>query len=175
MNINILSVSIETKPTAKGSYQQLEVAFKNLDSGKVESKKIMSFASKPVFDALSNAKAGDTFAITTAKNEKTGYWDWTAATQGVPGAVVSSNKTPTTPVKSTYETPEERAIKQTLIVRQSALGYAINTLSPGAKSALLPDAVVSLAEQYVEWVYGNSPTDVAKDIFDMPNDFPDVE
>jgi len=60
--IQIVTTSVETKPTAKGSYQQLEVVFKNLTyQGKVESKKIMSFgANAPAFTVLKDAQSGAT-------------------------------------------------------------------------------------------------------------------
>ena len=72
-NIEIIKVKSETKPTAKGSYTMLDVAFTNLSSGKVESKKIMSFANKAIFDILSKSESDQKFTITTDKNEKTGY------------------------------------------------------------------------------------------------------
>ena len=132
-NINVLSTTIETKPTAKGSYQVVEVAFKNLGSGKVESKKIMSFTDKAVFSAVSSAKAGDVFTITSEKNEKTGYWDWTNVQQAAPGATTPSPSAPAgkapVQVKSTYETPEERAKKQVFIIKQSSLNNAIASLT----------------------------------------------
>ena len=66
-NIEVLAVTVETKPTAKGSYQQLDVAFKK--DGKTDGKKIMSFTNKEVFNTLQNAKAGDVFTVTSQKNE----------------------------------------------------------------------------------------------------------
>lgn len=186
MNITILSVQSITAQGAKGPYQTLEVAYKNNTFGKVESKKIMPFgAQKAVFDALANAQTGSTFDITVVKNDK-GYNDWTAAKQAVPGAAQSASvgsintgkvgaiMGQTTQVKSTYETPEERAKKQVYIIRQSSLSAAIGSLSVGAKSALKASDVIAVAEEYYAWVMQSPEQAVKQDMLDLPHDI-DVE
>ena len=93
ITIQVLSTSVETKPTTKGSYQQLEVAYKNLTfQGKVEAKKLMSFgAGAESFKVLSTAKGSDVFEIETVKNDK-GYIDWIKVTKGSANTVVQSAK-----------------------------------------------------------------------------------
>ncbi len=166
--IEIIKVKSETKPTAKGSYTMLDVAFTNLSSGKVESKKIMSFANKTVFDILSKAESDQKFTVTSEKNEKTGYWDWVSVDTGAASSGSSTTKGFTSP-KSTYETAEERAKRQVLIVRQSSLTAAITTLKD-AKGSLNPDDVVSLAQDYVAWVFQEAPNPVGFE--DMEDDVP---
>lgn len=162
MQIQIISTSIETKPTARGSYQQLEVVYKNLTfQGKVESKKLMSFgAGASAFKALSEGSNGGVFDITVVKNDK-GYNDWTAATMAVPGATtptaVSAGKPNPTP-KSTYETPEERAQRQILIVRQSSIGSAVSLLTAGAKSPPKTSDVIATAKELEAYVFGVADT-----------------
>ena len=182
MQISVISTSVETKPTAKGSYQQLEVVFKNLTfQGKVESKKIMSFgANAPAFKALSGAQPGSLFDITVTKNPQ-GYNDWTSvqpSTGELPAqqqAASTAGKATPAP-RSTYETPEERAQRQILIVRQSSLSSAVSTLSVGAK-AVKPSDVIDLAKQYEAYVFGNEPTNGGDTGFeDVPDfDIPNVE
>ena len=160
MQIQIVTTSIETKPTAKGSYQQLEVVYKNLTfQGKVESKKLMSFgAGASSFKALSESSAGGVYDITVVKNDK-GYNDWTSATMAVPGAAAAAptasvagkpNPTP----KSTYETPEERAQRQILIVRQSSVSSAVALLTAGAKSPPKAADVITTAKELEAYVFG---------------------
>jgi len=160
MQIQIIATSVETKPTAKGSYQQLEVTYKNLTyQGKVESKKVMSFgAGASAFTTLSKAGAGSTWEITVVKNAQ-GYNDWTsvAASDGAQAAspapsAINSPKAAVGATRSTYETPEERAQRQILIVRQSCLSVACNTLGVGAK-AVKPDDVIAVAKQYENYVF----------------------
>lgn len=159
MKIQIIATSVETKPTAKGSYQQLEVTFKNLSySGKVEAKKIMSFgAGASAFKVLSEASPGQAFDVTVVKNAQ-GYNDWTVVTPATglidpPPTAITSPKAAVGATKSTYETPEERAQRQILIVRQSCLNVACNTLGVGAK-VVKPDDVIGVAKQYENYVFG---------------------
>lgn len=184
MNITILAVQSTTQTGKTGKpYQQLEVTFKNNTFGKVESKKLMPFGvQKAAFDALGSAATGSVFEVTVVKNDA-GYNDWTAITQAVPGVAApastggSINKPTmgqTTQVKSTYETPEERAKKQVYIIRQSSISSAVDTLTAGAKSAPTSDAVLALAQQYYNWVVQSPEQAVASDLFDVPNDNDEV-
>jgi hypothetical protein len=182
MQIQIIATSVETKPTAKGSYQILEVTYKNLTyQGKTESKKIMSFgANASAFKALSDASAGSQWEVTVVKNAQ-GYNDWTSVVASQGGAAAPSaapaGKAPASPVKSSYETPEERAQRQVLIVKQSSLSAAVATLSVGAK-AVKPDDVIDLAQRYTDWVFGLDPKagPGPSGFEDLPNfDIPEVQ
>ena len=165
MKIQVLSVQVTTVPTAKGSYQVADVAFKNLTfQGKVEGKKVMSFgATKDAFGVLATAQPGDVFDVTVVKNDKN-YNDWVSMTKGdaTSGATQQTSAATTgyTPAgnatarTSTYETPEERAKKQVYIIRQSSLSNAIDTLAVGSKSALKADEVIDLARKYESYVFG---------------------
>lgn len=159
MQIQVVNVEISTKPTAKSSYQIAEVAYKNLATGKLEGKKIMSFTNKEVFSEIAAAKSGEVFDVTSEKDEK-GYWQWTAVKRQAAGAAPApANKggavgMATTSPKSTYETPEERAKKQIYIVRQSSLSSAIDLLSVGAKTAPDVGKVVEVAKQFEDFVFG---------------------
>lgn len=159
MQIQIIATSVETKPTAKGSYQQLEVTYKNLSyQGKVEAKKIMSFgANAAAFNLLSKAVSGSTWEVSVVKNAQ-GYNDWptvVASGETSPSAAPEGLSTPKAQMgqtRSTYETPEERAQRQVLIVRQSSLSAAVATLSVGAKS-VKPAEAVAVAKQYENYVF----------------------
>lgn len=181
MNITILSVAVATVPTAKGSYQVADVAYKNNSfQGKVEGKKIMSFgAAKETFGVLSVAQPGESFEISVVKNDK-GYNDWVSA---VKGGVVAGNAAPAAAgkpavaaPKSSYETAEERAQRQVLIVRQSSLSSAATVLTAGAKTPPAGDAVIALAKTFEAYVFGTEPKDSGPTGFDdMPDfDIPEV-
>lgn len=164
MNITIVNVDVTT-PAGK-KYNQAEVIFKN-ESGQVQNKKLFSFNNPSVFAALKDAKSGDQFSITQVKNDK-GYWDWTAASSGASAPAsqaAPATAAPSRQVNSNYETKEERAFRQRLIVRQSSLSSAVACLSPGAKSSLDPDAVLALAERFNEWVFKEPDL-----FFEGPND-----
>ena len=174
MKIQILNVTITTTPTAKGSYQTADVAYKNLTFGnKVEGKKVMSFgATKDSFSVLATAQPNDVYDVNVVKNDK-GYNDWVGMTKGdaASGATqqtsaATSGYAPTgnAPAArtSTYETPEERAKKQVYIVRQSSVSSALAALACGAKSPPKVGEVIEYAKHLEAYV------------FDLNVGFPDV-
>ncbi len=174
MKIQILSVETTTKVSKAGkNYQNAEVAYKNFDSGKVESKNINQY--NKTFKHVAEALPGQTAEVGVMKNDA-GYWEWDTfkrvqmteqekaavpegTTAGVKAAAVSA-------AKSTYETPEERARKQCYIVKQSSLSVASNLLSVGAKAPPKKEDVVDLAQYFVDYVFGEKK----EDLFDLPND-----
>jgi len=156
MLIQILNVTPLQATTKTGKpYTKAEVAYKNLTFNKVESKVLMPFgATEGACKTLLAATSGSKYEITVVKNDA-GYNDWTSVTPSDASAPVqaavaapqtggrSTGSTGT--VKSTYETAEERAARQILIVRQSSVSSAIALLSAGSKGAIKVDAVVETA------------------------------
>jgi hypothetical protein len=172
LNIQVLSVSVTTKQ-GKKAYQNAEVAFKDLNQGKVSSKNITQYSD--VFKVFSEASPGQQYTVVSEK--KGDFWEWTSATRVLEGstptqvqasAPVQESKYQASP-KSTYETPEERAKKQVYIVRQSSISSAIDLLSVGAKSPPSVDAVLATAQQFTDFVFGKT------DLFKQPNDLPSDE
>lgn len=160
--IEVLSTNVTTHPTAKGSYQMCELAYKNKSYGdKVEGKKIMSFAEKTAFETLKNATTGQVFTIGRQKDEK-GYWKWTEISQGTGNtAATNMETTTTTPIsspqktpKSTYETPEERAARQVMIVRQSSISSAVALAAANNKTKVTPEEVIETAKLFESYVMG---------------------
>lgn len=177
MQIQIISTSVETKQGGKSSYQVLEVVYKNLTyQGKVESKKIMSFgATAPAFKALSSAQAGQTFEVTVVKNAQ-GYNDWTAVTTATVEAPVAAAAKSTPAPKSTYETPEERAQRQILIVRQSSVDRALAYHSIGAKTPPKLEDVFNTAQEIVDFVFSVPKLANKTGFDDLPDfDIPHVD
>ena len=179
MNITILSVDIKTVPTAKGSYQTADVAYKNNSfQGKVEGKKVMSFgATKDSFSTLALAQPGESYEVTIVKNDK-GYNDWVSMAKAEAGAnspavsAPAGGKAPAATPRSTYETPEERAQRQVLIVRQSSLSAAVNLLLAGAKTPPPVENVLAIAKQFEDYVFGKQ---APGPISEMSDDFPQVD
>lgn len=189
-----MSVSIITVPTAKGSYQKADVAYKNLSfQGKVEGKIVMSFgATAKGFKALAEAQPGETYEVEVVKNAA-GYNDWVSLSKAGAGST-NSNSTSvpsvspigamrgtgaaSAPARSTYETPEERAKKQVYIVRQSSISNAIAILSLGAKAPLKSGDVIALAKELEAAVFSEGDGVAIRggatgfdDVPDFPVDF----
>lgn len=156
MQIEVINVSVKQETSKMGKpYQVAEVTYKNKSfQDKVEAKKIMSFT--PLFGTLKDAQFGDVFNINREKNEQTGFWDWVsiADNQFNQKEIKESNtmigKTNVTP-KSTYETAEERAHRQVLIVRQSSVSSAIAALKTD-KLQLDANSIIDLARKLEAYV-----------------------
>jgi len=157
--ITVVNVDITT-PAGK-KYSCAEVVYKSEYNGKqdVKTKKIMSFANPSIYAIAKDAKQGEVYEIT---QEKVGeFWNWTSMVKsdGSSTAQSASNAAPAAPGRTAasssgrdFESKDERAERQRLIVRQSAVNYAIAMLSPGTKAALDKATVFSLAEAVVAFV-----------------------
>ena len=172
IQINVLSVSVNHIPNAKGGYDVAEVAYKDLSDGKVNGKKIMSFVDKNLFTSVKALVAGQNYNVEMLKEPaKDGkeYWQWKSITPSN-GAPIETNKTAGHAApKSTYETPEERKTRQNFIIRQSSLSNAFDVLKT-EKNIPTREEVVDLAEFFVSFVY-NKP-DPVQAVVDMPDDIP---
>lgn len=164
MQISIINVTNQTVPTQKGSYQALEVTYKEVVGGKTATRKIMSFVkeSKSAFDNLADAKFGDVYNVKMVKDAQDKYWVWTDAQKGTAnaqgGAVQNDTgtKTTTTVGKGNWETAEERAARQVYIIRQSSLSTAAAVLGVGTKSTPEANAVIEMAKQFEDYVFGKA-------------------
>lgn len=181
LTIEIVANPVSTVPTAKGSYQVIDLAYKNKSfQDKLEGKKVMSFTNKDVFAALQKAQFGEIFEVSRVKNDK-GFWDWTAVSTGgsnpVPTQaqqVAAPVKTGTVAPKSNYETSEERAARQVLIVRQSSVSSAVELAV--ANKIKDPQEVIAIAKQFEDYVFGKDQAyaEEAKETAESTNFFDDM-
>lgn len=156
MQIEVINVNNKQEISKTGKpYQVAEVTYKNKSfQDKVEAKKIMSFT--PLFGVLKDAQFGDVFNINREKNEQSGFWDWISIANNqfnqeeIKETNTMNGKTNVTP-KSTYETAEERARRQILIVRQSSISNAIEMLKMNKKVVEMAE-FFKLATQLENWV-----------------------
>lgn len=179
MFVEIVDVVREEKPSSngKGTYGALTVTYRS--NGKIAEKKLMSFANPAVFKYFEKAQKGDSVDVTSVKNEKTGYWDWTAIGTGSGGDATQTNtggqavaQTATRVTGSNYETKEERAVKQRYIVRQSSLSNAISTLAISSKSTPKSGEILELAKQFEEYVFA-TPSALDMLVNEMDSDIPE--
>jgi activator of HSP90 ATPase len=140
IQIEVISVgAIQKVPTAKGFYETVEVAYRK--DGKVEGKKIMSFANPAIFKAVQKLAQGETVDVTTEKNEA-GFWQWTglnsgaAVTQPTPSQTSSAASTGTVAAKpvSNYETKEETSDDRTAVLsKQCCFNFECRGKTPHTK------------------------------------------
>lgn len=173
MLINIIDVAQPQTSTNRNGrqYQSLEVTYKD-DQGRVGNKKLMSFSNPEVFKTAQTWQKGDEINVATEKDDA-GYWNWTKiladgevapapTNQSVATPSTSDSKSkPTRVTGSNYETKEERALRQLMIVRQSSLSNAVATLATHG-SPLSSDQVITLAKTYERFVMqgDNSATNI---------------
>lgn len=175
MQVTIIDVSV----VDKGKWKYAEVAFKGPD-GKMASKRVVSFgategAFKYLTDDTNPIAKGEIIEVKSEKNAN-GYWDWISC--GRPSAAAVASGTITQAVgksvpKSNYETSEERAARQVMIVRQSSLSNAVAHLNH-VKKAYEVAEVIQVARQFEAYVLDTaivSPT-TSKSISDMQDDVP---
>lgn len=149
MQIEIVAVKVEDK----GKYQMLDVAYRS--DGQIKGKKLMSFTFPEVFKAMKAAQQGEVFEVRTQKNDKN-FWDWVEVSKGgsaQTGGNSMATATTASP-KSTYETAEERANRQILIVRQSSVSNAIEYLKLNPKKVPSVEEVINIASKLEDFVFG---------------------
>lgn len=170
MRIKVLNVDVESKGEGQKQYEVAEILYDV--NGNKQTFKLVSFSNPAGFKLIKDAKKGDEFDVEVTK--KGNYNQWTsvsvAGSSPAPTAAGSSTVSKPSNFGKDFETKEERAARQVLIVKQSSLSAAIATLSPGAKTALNPDDVVQIAEKYTAWVFENKAEDIFKEEF--PSDIP---
>jgi hypothetical protein len=161
-NIVFLSKQDEFKKTAKGGYNILTVNFRD-ENGKVASRKLFDFVAKDVYKAFSAGVVNEIFEITEVTNEK-GYKEFASAKTtgkfdsagaGVAQVPASGSAAP----KSNYETADERANRQILIVRQSSLSTAVDYLKAVGNAKAKVSDVITIAKQLEGYVFGTSVND----------------
>lgn len=149
--IVLQEVVIESVEKGRTKYQIANVTY--TFNGNNKTTKIMSFANPQVFKDVQSFSPGTELVVETTKNGQ-GYDQWSKVS--VAGAAAPASSAGSAPqARSTYETPEERKIKQLYIIKQSSISTAVSTLSVGAKVPPSPEEVLKLAQVYVDFVYGN--------------------
>lgn len=144
--------STKTIQDGKGgsTYPVVELAYKT-DDGKTKGMKIFGFGNqKENAMVAGNAKPGDVLEAVFQQNAK-GYWEFASlkatGETAAKAEPVSADKSQGSAARSNWETSEERAARQVLIVRQSSLSTAV-ALKPKASV----DEVIDVAKKFEEYV-----------------------
>ena len=144
----------ETITKGRNSYEKGVATYTY--NGQNKTQTIMSFANPAVFKEIKNTPSGATLVVEVTKNDK-GYDQWSSVTrEGAASQAPAAGTTGATTrvAGSNYETPEERKQRQLFIIRQSSISNAIETLSVGAKTPPKVEDILSVAQEFVDFVYG---------------------
>lgn len=162
--ITVQDVRIEEVKKGRTSYEKATLVFTD-EKGEQRTKYIVSWSNPQVFATAKKAVSGQKYEMTQEKQGE--YWNITALSQVVsdadqPQAGSITTKTGSVPARSNYETSEERAQRQLMIVRQSSISNAIALLSPtGSKAVPQVEDVLKVAQRFVDFVYDNDQEDLA--------------
>ena len=174
IRIKIQEVTIEEVRNGKNKYDKAEVV--HTANGQSRTQKIMSFSNPAVFNVVRNMKAGEEYDITVTKNDA-GFNQWAKvdrATSGGDEAPTASKAAPARTSVSTYETAQERALKQLYIVRQSSITNAIALLTAGDNVTSFKD-VIDTAQGFVDFVFNQPSKELGQEsesLLDMKDDIP---
>ena len=169
--IKIVEVNIEEVRQGKNKYDKAAVVYSF--NGQNRTQNIMSFSNPAIFAKVRSMKAGEEYNVEVTKNDK-GYNQWAAIDAVSTQTADPGMKTPARTSVSTYETAQERAIKQLYIVRQSsissALEYLKNTQPSGEYGV---SDVLDVAQSYVDFVFNQPSKELGQessDLMDLEND-----
>lgn len=153
---------MEFTNAAGKAYKGVRFTYSDDKSGDIKAQKfhenVMKY-SPEVARGLNSLVKDDEFTMVKEKKEGSDFWNAISITKGRDTGVVNNasaapaaaaGKGHSKPYVSTYETKEERAIRQRLIVAQSSLTTAINCLSD--KDKLSEKKVFATAENIFQWV-----------------------
>lgn len=168
----VISVSTETdvKKQGGGTYKGWELVYKTPD-GEVRTiaKPVQGLRYNAALKkALEDLSPSDEFTLVQEKNAQ-GFNDVKSIVKGFSDVEQAPAQTKEVASKSAstnnnsytqrdFETKEERALKQKLIVRQSSVAQAVQILSVGAKSPLKVDEVKEIADALTDYVYNGTDT-----------------
>ena len=150
-----------------GTYKGAEIVFKDAN-GKVQTKNIHENGLKyapAVKNGLESLEPGDNFTVEMEKKDD--FWTWISIKKGIEQ---EENKKPTTQQSTTtkstsWETAEERAARQKLIVRQSSLTNALAFLVLKGKTHATEEDVLETATTFYNWVFEQGVDENTEDDF----------
>lgn len=153
--ITVLKSAVVTQEGKKGPYKVVELGYKT-EEGKVKGMRIMPFGSqKAVFDVAAQAEKGDVLNASFQQNDK-GFWEFGSLEvtgEKVSEAQPASSTGGSTAKGGNWETKEERAARQVLIVRQSSASTAVAFVEATKLKASIED-VIKLAKEIEAYVLG---------------------
>ena len=154
----IVSIDLNATITkaSGGTYKGAEIVFKDAN-GKVQTKNIHENGLKyapAVKNGLESLEPGDNFTVEMEKKDD--FWTWISIKKGIEQEEKQKTtlQQSTTTKSTSWETAEERAARQKLIVRQSSLTNAVAFLAiqPGSMPITEVD-VIETATTFYNWVF----------------------
>jgi hypothetical protein len=145
MQIELVKIGEVVK---EGKWPKMNLEY--IRDGKNATRKLVAVGETgKVMKALQGCSPGDHVEIEMVKDGE--YWNWVGLT---PVAKDEAKKT-SYQEKSRYETPEERALRQVYIVRQSSLTSAMKFYELRGTKFTFEDTI-ALADEFVNYVFNGN-------------------
>lgn len=163
--ITVQDVSVEEVKKGRNSYQVAVVVYTN-NKGENKEKKVVSFSNPAVFATVKDAKSGSKWEVEYAKDDP--YFNWakiSPVVEDANGFPTVQGKTGPTGGKvtgSNYETSEERAKRQLMIVRQSSISNALEYFKNTNYTTFGVTDVLGIAQEFVDFVYMDEEVGLAE-------------
>lgn len=176
LQVTIQDVVFSMAGTGPRKYKKAEVTY--TWQGNNRRQTVMSFSNPDVFKTLEGLKLPVNVEVELTKvagKDGNEYTNWAKVTQvGSGESAPTASKPAGKVVGSNYETSEERAKRQLMIVRQSSISNAIEFIKVADKDADLLEVqnVIDVAQQFVDFVYGNGQEEVVP-LDRIPSDIPE--
>lgn len=150
-----------------GTYKGAEIVFKDAN-GKVQTKNIHENGLKyapAVKNGLESLEPGDNFTVEIEKKDD--FWTWVSIKKGIEQEEKQKPTTQqsTTTKNTSWETAEERAARQKLIVRQSSLTNAVAFLVLQGRTHATEEDVLETATTFYNWVFEQGVDENTEDDF----------
>ena len=155
IDIEIVDVDVQ-EPVPGKKYSMANVTFKNEYQGKVTvtGRKVMDFAiGEEGWALLKKAVKGERYSVDQEKTPDGKFWNWIGIHRQ-DGAAPMASASPA-PNRGNYETADERALRQQMIIRQSSLGHAIAFHNGGAPGEKALAQILATAQMFVDFVNGD--------------------
>ena len=165
----IVSIDLNATITkaSGGTYKGAEIVFKDAN-GKVQTKNIHENGLKyapAVKNGLESLEPGDNFTVEMEKKDD--FWTWISIKKGIEQEEKQKTITQqsTTTKSTSWETAEERAARQKLIVRQSSLTNAVAFLVLQGRTHATEEDVLETATTFYNWVFEQGVDENTEDDF----------
>ena len=147
--VTIQDVKVSAVQNGKNNYSVAEVVYTD-SRGENKNKKIMSFSNPAVFAFVSKIKNPTKVVV---ENSGAPYYNWVKIDAANDEEVVAAKAAPKSiTYQDNRETPEERARRHLMIVKQSSLSNALEYMKNTNNTDFGVTDLLDIADLMVEWV-----------------------
>jgi hypothetical protein len=155
--------NLTTENVVKGKSRYTKAVVEYTYNGEPRKQTMMSFSNPGIFKQVQELTPGQEIDVDVIKNDA-GFNEWSRITVGDSAAKATPTGTATSGVTkvtgSNYETRDERAARQVLIVKQSSLAQAIASYGDQV-TTMSPDEILERAQTFADWVFSQDEEDAA--------------